>query len=357
MKLGKTIDELEIELLRQNDQKKDFLVDTRQLRFSPEERGMSLKIFDSPNDSDYLKKLNVGDIAHRQIGAKLNIPAKYYAKMQTEYPELLAENVNAWFGKEPKVGMIRTLYGSARAFLSNRYRRIDNMEIALAVIPLLKGTPGLRIASCELTEQKMYIKAINERLETEVTKGDIVQSGVVITNSEVGLGSVMVSPLIYRLVCTNGMIAADSGVNKRHIGRINTSEDEDYSLYRDETLKADDQAFLLKIQDIVGVVSDELQFNKVVDKMREAAGVSITGNDIPHVVELTSKEFGFTQDENSKILQHLFEARDYTKYGLANAVTRTAEDVPNYDRASEIEAEGFGVVTMDDLIWRRINAA
>jgi hypothetical protein len=91
--------------------------------------------------------------------------------------------------------------------------------------------------------------------------------------------------------------------------------------------------------------------------MREAAGVSITGNDIPHVVELTSKEFGFTQDENSKILQHLFEARDYTKYGLANAVTRTAEDVPNYDRASEIEAEGFGVVTMDDLIWRRINAA
>lgn len=37
----------------------------------------------------------------------------------------------------------------------------------------------------------------------EVRKGDIVQAGVMISNSEVGLGAVSIQPLVYRLVCTN----------------------------------------------------------------------------------------------------------------------------------------------------------
>jgi len=34
----------------------------------------------------------------------------------------------------------------------------------------------------------MYIKVINKRLELEVQKGDVVQAGMVITNSEVFCG-------------------------------------------------------------------------------------------------------------------------------------------------------------------------
>lgn len=62
----------------------------------------------------------------------------------------------------------------------------------------------------------MYIKVVNERIQTEVVPGDIVQAGILISNSEVGMGSVSVKPLIYRLVCTNGMVA-DVGVGKRHV--------------------------------------------------------------------------------------------------------------------------------------------
>lgn len=72
----------------------------------------------------------------------------------------------------------------------------------------------------------MYIKVVNERIQTEVVPGDIVQAGILISNSEVGMGSVSVKPLIYRLVCTNGMVA-DVGVGKRHVGRINESVDGD----------------------------------------------------------------------------------------------------------------------------------
>ncbi len=125
--------------------------------------------------------------------------------MRSQAPELLAANVNEWFHQKPERRMLRTLDGSMRAFLSDRYRRLDNYDLASAVLPVLKEMgEGLKIVSTELTESKMYIKVINERLELEVKQGDVVQAGMVISNSEVGMGSLKVEPLIYRLICTNG---------------------------------------------------------------------------------------------------------------------------------------------------------
>lgn len=63
-------------------------------------------------------------IAHRQIGTNLRIPAAYYDRMREERPDLLAYNANTWFKQESSQRMLRTLDGSARAYLSNRYRRI-----------------------------------------------------------------------------------------------------------------------------------------------------------------------------------------------------------------------------------------
>ena len=77
----------------------------------------------------------------------------------------------------------------------------------------------MEVVSCEVTENRMFIKVVNHRLEAEVMPGDIVRAGVVISNSEVGLGAVSVRPLVYRLVCTNGMIVNDFGERKAHVGR------------------------------------------------------------------------------------------------------------------------------------------
>ena len=71
---------------------------------------------------------------------------------------------------------------AARAFLSDRYRRIDNYEIAEAVLPIIADIKDARIESCEVTDERMYIKVVNPRLETEVVPGDVVQSGIIITN-------------------------------------------------------------------------------------------------------------------------------------------------------------------------------
>ena len=221
MKFGRTLMELAMELDRQRNAKRDYLVDTRNMIMDADEQGAQLTLRNDVTRQNQI--LNIGEIAHDQIGQALKIPASYYDRMRKENPELLARNVNSWFEREPKTRMIRTLDGTARAFLSDRYRRIDNAEIAEAVLPIIGDMNGAHIESCEITDQRMYIKVVNQRLTAEVTPGDIVQSGILITNSEVGLGSMMIQPLVYRLVCSNGMVVNDAATRKYHIGRGNES--------------------------------------------------------------------------------------------------------------------------------------
>ena len=61
--------------------------------------------------------------------------------------------------------MIRILDGKVRAFLSDRYRRIDNLELLEAVLPIIKEMKGAEIISSEVTPTNMYIKVINKKLK------------------------------------------------------------------------------------------------------------------------------------------------------------------------------------------------
>ena len=93
MKNGRSLMELAQELERQRNAKRDYLLDTRNLEMGFVEAGAYQMMMrnDSKNVSTLL---GVGEIAHRQIGSALGIPAKYYDKMRAENPELLAQNVN-----------------------------------------------------------------------------------------------------------------------------------------------------------------------------------------------------------------------------------------------------------------------
>ena len=316
----------------------------------PGDTGLALQVTGGSMAAQY----GINDIAHRQIGQTLKIPALYYDRMRTEYPELLAQNINGWFARTPDTKrMLRTMDGTARALLSDRYRRIDNFEVASAVLPIISGMDGASVESCELTESRMYLKVVNPRVTAEVKKGDIVQAGIIISNSEVGMGSVNVSPLVYRLVCSNGMIAQDGAVRKYHVGRANEGG-EDFSIYRNETIEADDKAFLMKLEDSVKAAVNQARFAAIVDKMREATEATMEAKVVPQVVELASKEYGITEAEGKGILGHLIAGGDLSLYGLANAVTRQAQDVESYDRSTELEATGYKIITMAPALWRSL---
>lgn len=277
MKQGRTLAELGAELERQRNARKDYLVNTSALSMKTQD-GKSIVQFENSHE---METYRVGDIAHQQLATRLGIPFRYYLKMQKDYPALLDENVNGWLHKEPERRMLRTLDGRMRAFLSARYRRLDNLELCAAVLPIIHEMKGADIESCEVTESHMYIKVVNKKLKAEVAVGDVVQAGFVVSNSEVGLGSLKVEPLIFRLVCKNGLICKDYSQKKYHVGKqVDMDADEAYELYSDETLRADDKAFFMKVQDFViaklnGDVLDPSNFSaRTFKKYLKQAGIT-----------------------------------------------------------------------------------
>lgn len=352
MKQGRTLSEVLGELSVQKNAKRDFISPARAASISPDARQFILK-------GSETHEFGMTDLFHRQVGTALGIPAKYYEAMRTQKPDLLAENVNAWLGDLEQSYMVRALeydgVSTARAFLSDRYHRIDNLEVATAILPMFAGREGMEVTSCEVTESRLYLKIVNHRLEQEVVPGDIVQSGVVISNSEVGLGAVAVQPLLYRLVCSNGMIINEMSERRTHIGRANKGSDASFIFYTDETVEAEDRAFMLKLRDTAKAALDSARFAQSVDRLRASTEAPITGR-VQEVVELTGKNYDLSIGEQDSILNYLIRGGDLSLYGLSNAITRTSQDVESYDRATALEGIGWQVATMPEKQWKEINA-
>ena len=350
MKTGKKdVEELYLELERERAARQDFIADTRSLTVSTKAGVTSVEVA----IKDDIMQYQVSDLAHRQIADRLQIPYKYYERMLREYPKLLDDNINGWLYKNPERRMLRTLDGRLRAFLSARYRRLDNLELADHIRPVIKEMKGCEVVSCEITATHMYLKIINKTMKTEVVPGDVVQAGFVLSNSEVGLGAVKVEPLIYRLVCKNGMICKDYAHKKYHTGRQVEDTDNAYELYSDATLAADDKAYFLKVQDIVSVAVDESKFLLTVDKMR-LAREDATGENPIQTVELLGDKYLLTKNERASILRHFALNHDFSRYGLVNAVTRSAQDNPDYNRATDLERLG-GIILIDGLVSNKLS--
>ena len=354
MKQGRSLPEVLVELQRQNAAKQDFIGPAQAFRL--QEDGSTFGIAHLSTGEQEV--FGTTDLFHRQMGSALNIPAKYYDLMRAQKPELLAENVNAWFSDRDQNYMIRSIdYGSgrvARAFLSDRYRRIDNLEIANAVLPIFAGVPGMQVMSCEVTTEKLYIKVVDTRKEYACV-GDRVQSGVVISNSEVGLGAVVAQPLLYTLSCTNGMVINSMAERKTHVGRAAKALEDSFAIYTDETLEAEDKAFMLKLRDTVTSIFDEVRIAKIIGKLETAVDARITGR-VQDVVELTGKAYDLNQPEQDSILNYLIRGGDLSLYGLSNAITRASQDIESYDRATALEGIGWQVATMEPAQWKEVNA-
>ena len=352
MKTGKTLQALALELDRQQKTKKDYLADTGALSFSPTDKGIVLS---GLNGNNYFLK----DTAHEQIASSLNIPKKYYDRMLLDSPDLLAQNANHWFVKQPEKRLVRTLDGSVRAFLSKSYRPLDNFDMANTILPVLLDQ-GAEVISSELTDRRMYIKSIIPSLTREITgsveKNDIVKAGIVISNSEIGLGSIRVEPLIYRLVCTNGLIS-NTAMRKYHVGKSNEFENvQEY--FSNETRQLDDRAFWMKVKDIVLTAFNRDIFDSLVEKISATTANQISTGALDKVVEITTKKLSIVNEKSkSSILKHLIEGRDLSQWGLANAITRTANDCENYEHATELERSGGAVIELPKTEWEEISRA
>jgi hypothetical protein len=336
MKNGKTIQELAIEIQRQQDAKRDFLISSDKIKAFVNDDHVEIGFGIKDNDEE-LFTAPLTKNGHIQLGGFCDIPKKYY-DMMLSHPSLLATNLQHWLERSSGKRMVRSLDGNVRAFLSDKYRRLDNYDLAQNVLPMLLDA-NAEIESCEITDSKLYIKAITHKVQAEVKPGDVVSAGIIISNSETGHGSLSVKPLIYRLVCSNGAIVDDYAMRKYHAGKHTDMEQIEFS---NETIKADDKAFWLKVRDLVKFSLNEATFEKIVESMRESTQRKI--EEPTKAIELITKKFNLGDAEQKNVLFHLIQGADLTSWGLGNAVTRMAQDVPSYDRSTELETIGYQIM-------------
>lgn len=346
---GLTLEEMARKVQRQAARKDDLLVDTRDLTLL---NGSELHVGEG-SIGGTVGEYEVGKIAHRQIAARLGIPAKFADALRDDENQqvkrLLDTNVNTLFRERPETRMIRTYSAtadepsSARAFLSDSYRRRDNDELLAHVLPILGEIDDVQIASTGITDSAFYLKAVAPKVQGEVKAGDVVQAGVIIRNSEVDHGSLSIAPFFYRLWCSNGC-GIDEVQRHYHVG-AHVTAGEDARVFSDETLRKDDAAFFAKIGDTVQAAVDQTRFNDLVLKLREAATGETIANP-PKAVERLVKTFSLNETEGGSILKHLSEGGDMSAYGMLNAVTRTSQDAEQYERATELELLGGKVLAM-----------
>ena len=346
MRRGLSLVELATKIETQKGLKADYLAPASSLRMNIDDGKPFISVPD-------VREFDVLPVAHDQLGERTKIPARYYNRMLAETPELLATNVNRWLEADDNRRMIRTIGGSMRAFLSDRYNRVENEEIAEVALPVLLETPGIEVVAAEVTERRLYLMATASKIQGEVGLNDVVQAGVCITNSEVGLGQIGVRPLVYRLACLNGMIIPDAKLSARHVGRrIGLGEDLN-AIFSDETRRADDHALLLKVRDTIRHALDEAAFATTVEKFSATKEAKIQ-NDPAKSVEVLARKIGATEAEGKSILRSLIKDGNLSAFGLINAVTYQAHDAEEFDRAVEFEQAAGQLLHLPKREWKEI---
>jgi hypothetical protein len=353
MKSGRSLVSLAQELERQLASKKDLVVSSSLLRHDTDDTGDTRLVIEERGGP---ARYGVTPLARRQLADKLKIPYAYFERMRSEQPVLLDRNVNTWLQSDDDRRMIRTLDGNVRAVLSDRYRRLDNFDLAESVLPILQRLPQVRFESVELTETRMYLKVVTPLVKHEMAPGDVVQAGVVVSNSEVGQGTLSVQPLLFRLVCRNGLIAADRSLRKTHVGRSIGSDDQALTVFKDDTLVADDKAFFLKVRDVVESAVSEATFLQAAHKLQKTLHIPLIGDPVT-TVEVLANRYTLNDAERAGVLRHLISEGDLSGYGLVNAVTHYSQEIDDYDRATEFEALGGRLIELPAQEWKGLAEA
>jgi hypothetical protein len=361
MKRGKSLQELAVELERRARNKQDYIAKTRAVYMLA--NGTSLEVGENTFELE--------ELAHDQLGQYVEIPASYYDRCREHNPELLAHNVNIWLHLSEDKRMIRTLDGKARAFLSDRYRPLENEDLASAILPVLLEEDKFEIMSCDITSKRFYLKVVGKELVRELAKTgnalgdnqhrivDVVAPAMTISNSEVGCGALSVQRGIFTRACSNLATFNEKGLRRYHVGqRHDMLPDDIMALLSDETRRITDQALWAQVQDVVRAGFDKAHFDAIVDQLEGAQRDRIdTSADVVKVVKVAGSKLGITEGEQRGVLQQLIQAGDLSRYGLHNAITRHSQDVESYDRATELERLGAAVIELPKHEWQQIALA
>jgi len=289
---------------------------------------------------------NIMPFFHEQLAATLDIPKAYYDRMREKDVPLWENNVNTWLSKATDDRLVRTVRGDARAFLSVKYRPFDNDMLLNTTLPILSEYPDMEVVSSEVTERRMYLQVVFPGLQGEARKGDVIQSGLILSNSEVGFGAASIFPLIYRPMQQNGMIR-DTAFAKDYIeGQM------DMEYFFADSEIPDNNSFLLKIGDTIQEIFSKGTWDKTMKRLKMAAENKISEKSLVSIVEAVTNRYSMPVSSRDSILKNLANGEDLSQWGLANSISLLGSSTDDYDKAIEYESIGGKIIDLSAKEWK-----
>ena len=245
-----------------------------------------------------------------QLCARLGIPASYFRKCPGVLQDVQA---NYWLRQSQPQGddagarwMLRAKGDRLRAVLSDRYSPLDNAELLDLLLPMLE--PHHLVDWLSLEEEGLHLRVVDPKRTRDVLPGDGLSVGIHIANSEVGFRSLRVDALVYRLVCTNGLIRLVQGK----------------SLLRQRHVHIARPRFVACLEEAVSLAWAEAEgFLEQIE-----ATTRMRVSDVPGTLERLGEKWHLSQNVQDDLLLSLRREPSRvqeTVYGLVNAVTSVAQ--------------------------------
>ena len=335
----------------QSARKIDFVAETAGLDFKTRD-GATVVHAEQTGMATIAARCN--DSAFGQVLSKADIDTRTGRRLQKNYPDVLDLALNRIYSNESKSVMLRTFDspvasnepGELRAFLSDKYKRFDNVDMLEAVVPpLMESDARWRIVNSTVTEKAMTLRLKSEAITGEgANVGDLMALGLSLANSETGHSSAVLAMLAWTLACLNGM---QTSKKQRNAHLTSSQADSDvWSVLSNEAKEADNAALSMKLRDVAANYSSREAFEEVLQSFRAAANDTLSDGTTPQLaVEQVGRVLQLTKKETASVLDGLFSTMGQSGYAgqavsratLVNAVTSVGND--SRLRANEIKAD------------------
>jgi hypothetical protein len=308
-------------------------------------------------------RFQLTDVCESGVAEKLGIPVSYLRRTRADVPQLWDANVNGWLTHESrraKSYMVRAFrpgqgqeVGTARAFLSNGYRIIDNLDVLAAA---LKGVSDagveVRLDSCDLTDRRMYVRVVANEVRayapellrnyrspfTNARGADnpTVFAGFEISNSETGCGAFTIVPRLVVQICDNGMTITKDAMKSVHVGgRLHDG----VIRWSDNTQARTLDLVTSQTADAVRTFLDHDYVVRQLQSIQDQAATRI--KDPEAAITVVSQQLRFTEERRADIFAHFIQGADLSAGGVLHAVTSVAQTLPDADEAHELESLGI----------------
>ncbi len=337
-------------------------------------------------------------VADEGIADKLGISLAYLRRLRSARPDLWDANVNGWLQGDPlacyladdRKFLVRlfqpagdgNVLGVARAFLSDSYKVIDNLDALMATLD------GIRQAGTEvvfdgldLTERRLYARVVApgvgaiapallsgyrspfggrmyvpgsswtpEQARAAAARDSrghqpgtepVLFAGFVISNSEVGDGAWSITPRVVAEICGNGLQIAADVTRAIHLG---SRQEQGIVRYSADTMDKELALITARARDAVATFLSTGYLLDKIAQLERKAGVPVTHPD--QTVRQVAKAAKFSDEILDAILGHVIRGGQLTAGGVMQAVTSVAQTLDDADAAHDLEAQAVRVLDL-----------